>query len=236
MHGKGNAMIGGQGLPWLLALMVVVGLFLSPCPACEWLSPIRAPSRRCVSGIKLTPIGDFGRPRAPRPKVAAHLHTGIDLCRPLPNNDDEPVFAASCGTVISVRNDGPFAQIIVFHQSSAVWTVYEHVAGIRVRVGNTVDPEKPMARFMNAGELRRYGKQFDHLHFEVLRNSPRKIVPTRQLPERFYFTYGLECVDATILLRRYFDPLLFLKSKMRDQGNSSAPETAFGKQPGITIQ
>jgi hypothetical protein len=49
------------------------------------------------------------------------------------------------GIVISVRQDGPYAQLIIEHGSSQkFWTVYEHVAGIKVRLNEQVTPYLPI--------------------------------------------------------------------------------------------
>ncbi len=182
----------------------------------EWSIPINATNRRSWSEIRLTPIGRFGLRRRARPGVPAHLHTGMDIRRPSRNYVDEPVYPAMRGIVISVREDGPFAQVIIEHllpDSSAVWTVYEHLSGICAAAGDTVAPGSPIGRFMTRAELDRYGWQFDHLHFEVLRMRPHAMSPSQRLPMRLFRTYALECRDPAMLSRRCFDPQTFLEEQ-----------------------
>ncbi len=180
----------------------------------DWLVPVDVPDRHSWTAVRLTDIGQFGEPRKARPGVPAHLHTGIDIRRPSGRYDNEPIFAAGAGTVISVRDDGPFAQIVVEHclaSGDTVWTVYEHVAGICISLGDAVDPGVPLARFMTAAELERHGWQFDHVHFEVMKTCPPPLEPTERLPQRRFGTYALLCRSRGQLEQRYLDPLAFLE-------------------------
>lgn len=190
--------------------VLIVTTYLSVQAAGDWLLPIGVKNRTSADNVLLTSIGIFGLKRAARPTVDAHLHTGVDLCRPHSGFNEEPVYPASGGTVVSVRADGPFAQIIIEHTQERVWTVYEHVAGIRVHYGDSVTPDMIIARFMNKQELYQYGMHFNHLHFEIIRHAPRKLPPTTLLPERHCGTYALTCKDEIELLRCYYNPLDYL--------------------------
>ncbi|HUI91888.1 MAG TPA: M23 family metallopeptidase [Chitinivibrionales bacterium] len=184
----------------------------------SWYLPIKLHDRQSLENVKLTQIGPFGLVRKARPGVPSHLHTGIDFRRPSDNYDDEPEYPASRGVVISLRSDGPFAQIIVEHRlndSVKVWTVYEHIAGIMATLGDTVSPDKPMGRFMTKKELDKYGWQFDHLHFEVMKKSPVVLKPERRNPFRRFNTYALTCYTKKELDKVYYDPREFLKSIWR---------------------
>jgi len=175
--------------------------------------PIGADRQLSSDKIKLTKIGDFGYLRKARAGIPAHLHAGIDIRRPRPNYDNEPIFPIYSGRVISLRNDGPFAQIIIEHQfpdDQKFWSAYEHIAGIRVEVGDTVSLGKPIARFMNHNELDRFGWQFDHLHLEILKIPPRPIIPKKNTPQRYYVTYNLECFSCDVLEKYYYNPVEFL--------------------------
>ncbi len=166
----------------------------------------------------MTPIGRFGLLRKARPGVPAHLHTGVDIMRPVNNYDHEPIFPIGRGVVISLRDDGPFAQIIVEHElenHGTVWSVYEHIAGIMVSAGDPVSPYEPMARFMTRNELDRYGWQFDHVHLEVLKKRPRPLEPAPKTPFRFFGTYWGACYNRADLEKYYHDPGKFLQSKWR---------------------
>ena len=199
-----------------LVLVLAVGLSASSPHACVWVLPIDARDGQSWVSIRLTSIGQFGRPRQARPGVPAHLHTGVDIRRPGDNYEGEPVFPATAGVVISFRDDGPFAQLILEHpgcDAGIVWTVYEHVAEIAVAVGDRVSTDQPVGRFMNRSELDRFGWQFDHLHFEIMRQRPRPVEPMVETPHRLYGTYSLECFTRTDLEEHYYDPETFLKSR-----------------------
>jgi murein DD-endopeptidase MepM/ murein hydrolase activator NlpD len=191
----------------------MTNLFLVFISSIYLLLPINSSNRNDISSIQLTKIGNFGEWRKERPGVPAHHHTGIDIMRPTKNYENEPIFPIANGKVISVRTDGPYAQIIIEHwlNGITVWTLYEHIAGVRVSVNDNVTPQKPIARFMNRNELDKYGWQFDHFHLEVMKVKPQQIKPTLKHPERFFNAYSLVCFTSNDLNRYYFDPLDFLK-------------------------
>jgi hypothetical protein len=196
--------------------------------ASSWLLPVRTTDRQNWQRVGLTDIGKFGELRKARPSIPAHLHTGVDIMRPAPERDGEPVFPAAEGRVISIRDDGPFAQIIVAHvltNGQKIWTVYEHVSGIVVNVGSIVKPSIPMARFMNRDELNRHGWQFNHIHFEILKRPPRPIHPDPQRPYRFFSTYSLECITPADLNRMYYQPGIFLRQQWQNNAHGSTATT-----------
>jgi murein DD-endopeptidase MepM/ murein hydrolase activator NlpD len=182
----------------------------------DWLLPISATDRKTWNAVQLTRIGFFGEKRKAREGIPAHLHTGIDIKRPGRNYDDGPVYAASRGNVISVRHDDPYAQVIIEHimpLGGIVWTVYEHIAGITVSTGDGVSAYTPIGRFMNREELDKFGWQFDHLHFEILKHRPRVLKLSAKTPYRFYGTFSLECYTPTDLGKYYHNPIDFLDSQ-----------------------
>lgn len=197
-----------------IALILISGLVL-PLHSFsqDYYLPININDRDDLSLIMLTEIGNFGEIRKARPGIPSHFHTGIDIKRPNQNYDQEPIYSIGGGIVISVRDDGPYAQIIIEHSSDQFlfWTVYEHIAGIQVRVGDFISENTIIARFMNTFELNKYGWQFDHFHFEILKIPPKKIKPENSLPQHFFKTYNLECYSFDELQNIYFDPLAFLK-------------------------
>lgn len=176
------------------------------------LSQIDLPVRS--DQIELTSIGDFGIVRKARPTVPEHLHTGIDIMRPGNEYEHEPILSINKGVVISKREDGPYAQLIIEHQTNkqTYWTVYEHIAGIRVELGDEVYPEQVIARFFNKEELNKYGWQFDHFHFEVLKKRPLKMSPSGKNPYRHFRSYTLQCFTEDDLLDKFYDPIYFLSS------------------------
>jgi hypothetical protein len=165
------------------------------------------------SDIKLSEIGDFGHIRKARKNVPEHYHTGIDIKRPSKNYTNEPVFTLADGVIISVRDDGPFAQIIIEHLQNRLkfWTLYEHISGIAIKVNDKVKAGFPIARFMNREELNKYGWQFDHFHLEVLKIKPMPLKPDNKHPERFYTSYSLICYKKEDLDKYYYEPLSFFE-------------------------
>lgn len=175
--------------------------------------PINLVDRRNISGIHLTEIGKFGLMRKARPNVPKHYHTGIDINRPNGNYASEPIYPIASGVVISKRTDGPYANLIIEHTINGrkVWSLYEHIAGIKVSVAQNVNPNTPIARFMSRDELNKNGWQFDHFHLEILKIKPIRIKPTLDNPERFYKSYSLICYTPTDLEKHYYDPLVFFR-------------------------
>ncbi len=180
------------------------------------LLPVKTTQRHIPTSLSLTDIGEFGIVRKARPGIAAHYHTGIDIKRPGGNYQDEPIFAVAAGVVISKRTDGPYAQLIIEHQlgNERVWTVYEHIAGIAVNAGDEVDPFRPIARFMNTAELNKYGWQFDHFHFEVLKERPVQLKTNAALPERHFASYTLMCYTKADLTRYFLNPQEFFRGML----------------------
>lgn len=178
-----------------------------------FLIPIHSENRNDLAQIKLTPIGKFGLLRKARTNVPAHYHTGIDIKRPNNNYSNEPIYPIANGTVISLRTDGPYANIIMEHEinNKKVWTVYEHIAGIAVDLHSHVDSHTPIARFMNKEELDKYGWQFDHFHLEILKFPPKPMKPDSSHPKRLFNSFTLVCYTTSDLEKYYFEPLCFLR-------------------------
>jgi hypothetical protein len=174
--------------------------------------PVNLSDRHDISGIHLTEIGQFGLMRKARPNVPKHYHTGIDIKRPNGNYASEPIYPIASGVVISKRTDGPYANLIIEHsiKGRKVWSLYEHIAGVKVNVADDVNSNTQIARFMSRDELNKYGWQFDHFHLEVLKVKPLHIKPTVDNPERFYNSYSLICYTRDDLERFYYEPLVFL--------------------------
>ena len=177
--------------------------------------PVQTRDRHSADSIELTSIGKFGLLRKPRKNILSHYHTGIDIKRPNQNYVNEPVYPIAPGRVISRRDDGPYAQLIIEHQFRGMhfWTLYEHLAGILVPLNAEVSPDAPIGRFMNRDELNRYGWQFDHVHFEVLRLQPILLQPSSATPARHFSSYSLICFSQADLAKYFYDPLEFLTEK-----------------------
>ena len=184
-------------------------------PDFEIFLPVAAGDRHSAEFLRLTRIGEYGLVRVSREHIPAHLHTGIDIQRPRSNYTDEPVYPVATGKVISVRTDGPYAQVIVEYTNhrQTFWTVYEHIAGVRAGLNDSVRPGTPIARFMNRDELRKYGWQFDHVHFEVLKVPPAHFPPDAQHPLRWFRSYSLVCYTRADLQKYFVDPMDFFRGK-----------------------
>lgn len=193
---------------------LLVTLLLSSLFAESWQLPIRCENRHSFRQMKLTKIGHFGMMRAPRPEVPAHFHTAIDICRPDSSYEHSPILPVKSGKVISMRNDGPYAQVIISH-GDTLWSVYEHLSGIKVTAGDSVTAETVIGRFMNRRELNSYGWHFNHLHLEIMKKPPlsRDTLPGQ--PNLQFRTYGLVCFTTNELNEHYFDPLLFFREKWK---------------------
>ncbi len=182
----------------------------------QWFVPAAYKNATTVDSIKLTQIGQFGLMRKARPGIPKHCHTGIDILRPSDDYDNQPIYPAHRGKIISLRNDGPYAQIIVEHivEKDTLWTVYEHLVALNMAVGDTVNPMQPIARYFNKKELKKYGRQFDHFHFEIMKKRPLPAEPTRALPGRFFKTFALVCYNRKQLNERMENPVEFLRSRL----------------------
>ena len=202
----------------IYSCLLVLNLFL---PQPLFLVPVNSEDRSYVGSIQLTEIGDFGIMRKARPTVKEHLHTGIDILPPNSNYEsDEPIFPFTDGIVISKREDGPFANIIIEHDINGelVWSVYEHIAGIKVEIGEHVIPTRPIARFFKAEELNKIGWQFNHFHFEILKSQPIPIEASEIHPNRNFNAYTLSCHTPSDLQQHYYSPLIFLRKMMTKGG------------------
>jgi murein DD-endopeptidase MepM/ murein hydrolase activator NlpD len=196
------------------SILITAILFFGFTNRPNFYLPINSFNRQSTKTLLLTSIGEFGLLRKERPGIPAHYHTGIDIKRPANNYIDEPIFSIYNGIVISVRNDGPYAQLIIEHDGDQkFWTVYEHVAGIKVGINEHVTPDLPIARFMNKNELDKYGWQFDHLHLEILKIKPVIIKQDRSNPERRYSSYSLNCLTKEELNKYFYNPVEFFKRK-----------------------
>jgi len=200
----------------VLSDLLIITLLLNSTGEFDCYLPINTVDRRSTSTLLLTNIGEFGLPRKERPGVPAHYHTGIDIKRPTENYHDEPIFSIFEGIVVSMRHDGPYAQIIIEHGSfHKFWTVYEHIAGIRVNLYEQVKPTMPIARFMSKNELNKYGWQFDHFHFEILKTNPIKLKQDPSNPDRRFSSYSLLCFTRDELYRHFYNPVEFFKEQFR---------------------
>lgn len=194
--------------------LIFIILFVSNTEL-EYSLPVNTKNRKLVDSLELTNIGKFGLLRKERPGIPAHLHTGIDIKRPSNNYNKEAIFPIYEGIVISKREDGPYAQLIIEHNhNQKFWTVYEHIAGIDVDLFEEVNTNTPIAHFMNKEELNKYGWQFDHFHLEILKKKPLKLTRNSVNPDRLFTSYSLQCYTIKDLNEYFYDPILYLKDNL----------------------
>lgn len=197
------------------SLLIILTILTISNDGLEFKLPINTTNRQYINALALTDIGSFGLLRKERPGIPAHFHTGVDIKRPSNNYFNEPVFPIYEGVVISKREDGPYAQLIIEHgHNQKFWTVYEHIAGIEVELFENVNTNTPIARFMNKEELNKYGWQFDHFHLEILKKQPIKLKESGLNPERLYASYTLQCYTLKVLNEYFYDPISYLKDNL----------------------
>ena len=195
---------------YTVALLFLMSL--APDTGSKVMLPLDSRDRSSLKDLELTKIGAFGIIRKARPTVPTHYHTGIDIKRPGTDYERSIVYPIADGIVISSRDDGPYAQLILEHEGDTApfWSVYEHIAGIEVSVDEKVSVKTPIARFMNRKELELHGWQFDHLHLEILKRMPKMIVVSSLLPQRRFKSYTLECTTEKKLNKFFYNPITFL--------------------------
>ncbi len=197
-----------------LLIAILLNGLINPNQESRVFLPIHTKDRHSLSQLELTSIGAFGVKRKARKDIPSHYHTGVDIKRPDGNYDNDPIYPIAKGIVISKRTDGPYAQLIIEHEldNKKFWSLYEHIAGVCVDINSDVQPEAPMARFMNKGELDRYGWQFDHFHLEIIKIKPTSLKPTFTNPDRFYNSYSLICYSVDELEKYFIDPIIFFQT------------------------
>ena len=116
------------------------------------------------------------------------------------------VLAASAGKVVSIYAQEPHRAIMIEHflPEKKVYTVYAHITNIQVEIGDKVDINSYIANLMNAEQLDRYGWEFNHLHFEILKT-------TRLGEDGKLLSYSTRCKTKKEIYRRYYDPILFFR-------------------------
>ncbi len=194
-------------------ILFLILLISSLSKAQEIKLPINVRDRKSLAELHLSEIGEFGLLRKERSNIPAHFHTGIDILRPGINYENNPIFPITEGIVISKRDDGPYAQIIIEHHQNGTtfWSLYEHIAGITVTIHDEVNASSPIARFMNRNELNTYGWQFDHFHLEILKIAPKRLQPSPTNPTRFFNSFTLVCFTRDDLEKYFYTPIPFFE-------------------------
>ena len=189
----------------LLSLLFQTSVFHSTDnlpTASRWLIPLDIHSRKDFNRLYVGNNSDFLAKRS-----AGHLHTGIDI------SDDSrkpgrKVFAAATGKVVSIYAVEPHRAIMIQHilpSETTIYSVYVHVTDIKVSIGDIVDNSSHIANLMNRKQLDLYGWDFNHLHFEILRE------PRIQEDTGKYLSFSTKCKTEEAVMKHFYNPELFLK-------------------------
>jgi murein DD-endopeptidase MepM/ murein hydrolase activator NlpD len=90
------------------------------------------------------------------------MHNGIDIYAPL----GTPVIAADSGQILKAEYDGGYGYAILVYHGGGVATLYAHLSGFNVSVGQYVQRGQIIGYVGNTGYTTGY-----HLHFEVRING-----------------------------------------------------------------
>jgi murein DD-endopeptidase MepM/ murein hydrolase activator NlpD len=119
----------------------------------------------------------FGYRKDPFTKVPS-FHSGLDIAA----KEDEPVFAAAEGTVVSVGSDKSHGNNIVIEHSKGLRTWYMHLNKNLVQQGQTVKKGETIGLLGSTGR-----STGPHLHYEVIKNGvsidPRPFLQTTRKDE-----------------------------------------------------
>ena len=131
----------------------------------EIVSPFKDPDRKSLRTLRRRIIGRYGDYR--RSYKPGHLHAGTDfrgafeeLVYPIARGDVYLLFREFPHKTIAIRHDPPDGEVF--------YSLYVHVEDIRVREGEVVDENTPLARLFTEDELFRADFGTDvHLHLEI---------------------------------------------------------------------
>lgn len=197
-----------KGMGFVLGFFIAVsGYAAEACPiAHDWKLPFKTSPRKSLSSIRWTRNGEFMAWRV------RHLHTGIDLTNSV-GGPGEEVYAASAGKVVSIYAKEPYLSVMIQHRLSSgqtVWTVYVHVTNVMVRPGDVVGENTVIALLMNESQLNRYGWEFNHLHFEILKYP-------RINKEGKHLSFSTKCKTENQVRSHFYNPITFLQRMWADE-------------------
>jgi len=149
----------GDGKPLVLGLDKLILI----CE--EFFSPFPEPDRKNFRMLKNRIVGVYGEFR--RSYRPGHHHAGLDL----EGWFNETVYSIGRGRVVRIFRTSPHQTIIIKHylpDEKFLYSVYTHVEGIRVKIGDWVDENTALARLFNQTELEAadFGTP-NHLHLEI---------------------------------------------------------------------
>ncbi len=177
----------------------------------EWKIPYQAADRQDLSNLYLEPDAGFKAQRPTYDGIPSHLHTGVDLQLKSPGGPGEPIYAIAKGQVVQIADPPPLRRIVIRHRlpnGRSVWSVYLHIIGEKVAVGDWVTPETIIARRMNNAELDFMGWEYNHLHLEIMKSPPFRVNDT--FKRKTYI-----CRTEAEVDKYFIDPIKFLKQQMR---------------------
>ncbi|MBN2089576.1 M23 family metallopeptidase [candidate division KSB1 bacterium] len=183
----------------------------------EWLLPLDTGNRRMWSSIVFESDAHFKALRPTWRYRGVRLHTGLDLQNGGQNGTlggpGENVFAIAAGVVIKISGSLPNKRIVIEHKlpdGRTVWSSYLHIAEPQVREGEQVTSQTVIARRLNFAELRRYGRAYNHLHFEIFKKLP--------VPRNNHYTWMSQfCYNSGQVDKYFYDPVTFLKERWAEQ-------------------
>lgn len=194
----------------LIAYLIFADIKSSSQPlATDWKLPLNTSDRKDWSTLSFEPDAHFKALRAPFGPVKLHYHTGVDLQNSHPQRPAEPVYAIAPGIVIAIDDPLPQRRITIEHtlpDGSTVWSIYVHISNEQVAVGDIVDTETVIGYLMSQAELQIYGREFDHVHLEIMKQMPEEAAEYHQ---RKTFT----CYSESEVDEYFFNPVAFLKSR-----------------------
>jgi len=195
----------------LIAYLILFGMHSTGQPvATVWKLPLYTSDRQDWATVFFEPDAHFKALRAPFGPVKLHYHTGIDLQNCHPQHPSEPIYAIATGKVIAIEDPLPHRRITIEHylsDGSKVWSVYIHISNEQVAVGDRVDSETVIAYLMSQAELEIYGREFDHVHLEIMKQPPEYAAEYHQ--RKTFTCYTEQEVDAY-----YYDPMKFLQARI----------------------
>lgn len=106
-----------------------------------------------------------------------HLHNGIDLSGTGLNSN---IFAANSGTVTLVRTYNGYGKTVVINHNNGYYSLYAHLNGYNVEVGQTVTKGQVIGKMGNTGVSTGI-----HLHFSIFLGDPLQYADTID-PLRLY--------------------------------------------------
>lgn len=121
-------------------------------------------ARRATTFIKPTSgrlTSPFGNRIHPVTR-ARSFHSGIDLA----NSTGTAILASRNGVVERVGYQGSYGNVVIINHGNGVTTLYAHLSGFNVRVGQNVQQGERIASMGSTGR-----STGSHLHFEIRQNG-----------------------------------------------------------------